>query len=204
MVVSDDGHSTGADGFAFDGRTVDNPLDYSVRAGRQRLAEVLFYDRRLSEDEVRATEAYLSRKWNVSVPAASKENNLTVQLSSGTSLEMGEFTHLVGLGGTGTVAGDVAPGRLIVDFAADGHLNVGGTFTISPGMEIEVRNVAEATADSRWVRVLAADEFIGGENLAGCAVVGETPPKGTKISVRLREGGLYVKCGKTGSAIVIR
>lgn len=204
MVVSDDGHSTGADGFAFDGRTVDNPLDYSVRAGRQRLAEVLFYDRRLSEDEVRATEAYLSRKWNVSVPAASAENNLTVLLSAGTSLEMGELAHLAGLGGVGAVTGDVAPGRLIVDFAADGYLDVGGKFTISPGMEIEVRNVAEAPADSGWVRVLDADEFDGVDNLSGTVVSGEALPRGKKLSVRLRSDGIYVKCGSAGLAVVIR
>jgi hypothetical protein len=140
----------------------------------------------------------------VSVPAASRENNLTVQLSAGTSLEMGEFTHLAGLGGVGTVAGDVAPDRLIVDFAADGHLDVGGTFTISPGMEIEVRNVAEAPADSGWVRVLDADEFDGVDNLSGTVVSGEALPRGKKLSVRLRSDGIYVKCGSAGLAVVIR
>ena len=204
MVVSDDGHSTGADGFAFDGRTVDKPLDYSGRAGHQRLAEVLFYNRRLSESEVCATEAYLSRKWNVSVPAASAENNLTVLLSNGTSLEMGEFTHLAGLGGEGTVIGDVAPAGLIADFAVDGHISVDGTFTIVPGLVVDVRNAAEAPADSNWVKILDADEFDGAENLSSAVISGEALPKGKKLYVRMRNGGIYVKCATAGSTIVIR
>ena len=195
-----------AEGFAFDGRFRPHvgTYDYSNRTSGQRLAEVLIYDRTLDEEEVAAIEEYLSRKWGVATATASAENALTVQLSAGTSLEMGEFTHLAGLGGTGTVAGDVAPGRIIVDFAADGYLDVGGTFTISPGMEIEVRNVAEAPADSGWVRVLDADEFDGVDNLSGTVVSGEALPRGKKLSVRLRSDGIYVKCGSAGLAVVIR
>ena len=204
FVIADGGQFTSADGFAADGRTILSPLDYSVRAGRQRLAEVIFYNRRLTENEVRAAEVYLSQKWNVHAPAVSAENRLSVELHEGTTLQMGELKHLASLGGEGVVVGDVNPKRLVVDFALDGFLTVNGTIEISDGFELELKNLSSASDSDGWVKLVDVANIIGSEKIRAFNLVGEPLPNSKKLLVRLRKDGIWIKLGKRGCSIIIR
>ncbi|MBO7207393.1 MAG: hypothetical protein J6W10_07235, partial [Kiritimatiellae bacterium] len=79
---------TNADGFAFDGRTmVDGSL--TTYMGSQRLAEVLIYNRKLTDEETRSVETYLARKWRFKGTSPEATNSVEVVLGDGTSLDLG-------------------------------------------------------------------------------------------------------------------
>lgn len=194
--------ATECEGFAFDGRF--NPYNgaysYADRSGRQRLAEVLLYDRVLSEGEIAATEAYLAEKWNVHRPAASESNGLSVELGQGTVLSMGEQSRLAGLSGCGSVGGSVAADSLVADFASAGALSVGGTFTVPAGVHVDVRNLP---ADEARVKILEAIAIAGAENAGTAVFTGQSP--GARV-LRLYVSGtsLYCRVSLPGFRILLR
>jgi hypothetical protein len=194
---------TRAEGFAFDGRFRPHEGQYSYgdRSSGQRLAEVLFYDRVLDEDEIAATEEYLSWKWGVARPVASAANSLSVVLAAGTVLEMGEQTHLAGLSGHGGVVGDVTAFSLAADFASSGALAVDGVFTLPQGVRVELSNLPEAdSASTARVKILEAAGIAGAE-FAGSAVFGG----GNGREARLRVVGNSLWCVlPRGMTVIVR
>jgi hypothetical protein len=195
--------ATETEGFAFDGRF--NPYtggySYGDRSSRQRLAEVLIYDRVLTTAEIAQTESYLSRKWNVHVPAASVKNGLSVDLAAGTTLAMGEQTYLAGLSGAGTVAGNLTTGGLIADFATTGFVTVSGTVTVPEGIVVEVRNLPVTVPARR--KLLEATDFAGEGNLSTATVVGDCPAN-RKISLQLKDGAIWCRYSRLGMSIGFR
>ena len=196
-------HATEAEGFAFDGRFNPYVGNYNCaeRSSRQRLAEVLIYDRVLTTAEIAQTESYLSRKWNVHVPALSVKNGLSVDLAAGTSLTMGEQTYLAGLSGAGTVAGNLTTGGLVADFATTGFVTVGGTMTVPEGIVVEVRNLPVAAPARR--KLLEATDFAGASNLSTATVVGDCPTN-RKISLQLKDGAIWCRYSRLGMNISFR
>ena len=136
--------TSNADGFAFDGRTVDNGGGLESRLGCQRLAEVILYRRSLTDAERESVEAYLRAKWRLDGTLATT-NGMGVALAAGTTLDLGgRRQYLASVTGAGTIRnGTLALGTLIADpevevptCAADAVLEV------AEGQRVLVRNAA--------------------------------------------------------------
>lgn len=145
MNITDTRNPTSnADGFAFDGRTVDDGGGLESRLGCQRLAEVILYRRRLTDAERESVEAYLRAKWRLGGTLAM--TNLTdVALAAGATLDLGgRRQYFASVTGAGTIRnGTLALGTLIADpevevptCAADAVLEV------AEGQRVLVRNAA--------------------------------------------------------------
>ncbi len=131
------------DGFAFD-RT------FSDRTGGQRLGEVLFFDRTLSDTERIQVEAYLGYKWfdRFSGNADAMPTNLahagTVSVASGATFDLNGFTQTTAsLAGGGTISGgDVKVTDAItvegLTLSGDLTLGAGVTMTVTPGSSVTV------------------------------------------------------------------
>jgi len=177
-----------ADGLAFDGR-IFVPEDYSGRMGNQRIAELIIYDRRLTDGEVAETEAYLQAKWGFSQKSAT--NAAKVNLAAGATLDCSASAQYVGtLSGAGSVTGDLTAGTIVVDAAAETCLSVDGTFTVPAGLTVEIRNYESLGRMPLRIKVLGATSYAGLENLSSATVTGGGLPE--KVSLRFVDGALYV------------
>lgn len=129
--------STSAEGFAFDGRFLDDG-SMTDRCGCLYLSEALFYDRVLTDAECRQVEAYLSRKWQLGVYHDDvSANPPRIALSAGSSLDLNGREHeLKALSGKGTVSdgtaivGDLTAGESV---AALETLTADGDFEFADG-----------------------------------------------------------------------
>jgi hypothetical protein len=188
-----------ADGLAFDGR-IFVPEDYSYRMGNQRIAELIIYDRRLTDSEVAETEAYLQTKWGFA--QRSVTNAATVNLAAGATLDCSAAAQYVGaVSGTGGVTGDLTAAKIIVDATAETCVSVNGVFTVPAGLVVEIRNYASLDRMPVWIKVLDATSFAGLENLASAVVTGDDMPP--KVRVRFVDGALYAFF-QTGTTLFLR
>ena len=177
-----------ADGLAFDGR-IFVPEDYSGRMGNQRIAELIIYDRRLTDGEVAETEAYLQAKWGFS--QKSSTNAAKVNLAAGATLDCSASSQYVGtLSGAGSVTGDLTAGMIVVDAAAETCVSVDGTFTVQAGLTVEIMNYRSLGRMPLRIKVLGAMSFAGLENLSSATVTGGGLPE--NVSLRVVDGALYV------------
>lgn len=200
--------TTNADGFAFDGRGIsENPGGYVDYMGCQRLAEVLIYNRRLTDEETRSVEAYLARKWRFKGTNADVANSVGVVLGDDTSLDLGgNRQYLASLSGAGSVRnGVLAVGSLVVDaadddirpvFAADAALSV------VPGMRIVLKN-ASSLAVGDVVTVFDC-ELVNAENLGDAVIVAEGMPDSVRARLRYRNGVLAVHVVPAPTFIIVR
>ena len=200
--------TTNADGFAFDGRGIsENPGGYVDYMGCQRLAEVLIYNRRLTDEETRSVEAYLARKWRFKGTNADVANSVGVVLGDDTSLDLGgNRQYLASLSGAGSVRnGVLAVGSLVVDaadddirpvFAADAALSV------EPGMRIVLKN-ASSLAVGDVVTVLDC-ELVNAENIGDAVIVAEGMPDSVRARLRYRNGVLAVHVVPAPTFIIVR
>ena len=208
MVFSRDTAYTDAEGFAFDGRflnpssSVYNTVKHIV--GAQRLAEVIIYDRALTEAERLQNEAYLRAKWSIGLHK-SAQNEASVALASGAVLDCGGTNQYVAvLSGAGTVTnGTLTAGTLVADAEAVGCLNVEGTFAVPSGMKVELRNLPEITGATS-INLLRATSFAGVENLADAVFVGEAVPGDVSLKLEIRpDGCLAVRLRKIRGMILV-
>ncbi|HNX33436.1 MAG TPA: hypothetical protein PKM57_02335 [Kiritimatiellia bacterium] len=143
-------YATEAEGFAFDGRYLDSKA-YDIRSGGQRLAEVLIYNRPLSDAERRGVECYLQRKWALLPYRANDGSAMTLAVAAGASVDLAGSTQPVAhLTGAGSVTGgtlQVLEGISVGD--AEGEtatLAVSGGLTLADGAVIDV-DITHPTAD---------------------------------------------------------
>ena len=175
--------------------------------GCQRLAEVLIYNRRLTDEETRSVEAYLARKWRFKGTNADVANSVDVVLGDDTSLDLGgNRQYLASLSGAGSVKnGVLAVGSLVVDaadddirpvFAADAALSV------ESGMRIVLKN-ASSLAVGDVVTVFDC-ELVNAENLGDAVIVAEGMPDSVRARLRYRNGVLAVHVVPAPTFIIVR
>lgn len=205
-VVVPENLSPSVSGLAFDGRvlgddTTVRPADFVWRAGHQVLAEVILYNRRLSEAERLAVEAHLQAKWgfvqtNTAVSAA-------VHVGAGASLDLGGkrqcLSHLESEGAV--VNGTLALETLVAD-AAKAPLALTGTLEIAAGQKVEVRNLAALPAEENLIPIVRADAYAGLENLETAVFSGEETPVPAKLVVR--KGLLCARVRGKGMLMIVR
>ncbi len=204
MTIPDGKHAANAQGFAFAG----GGWNGEVSRGRQRLAEVLVYDRALDAEERESVENYLRAKWGVYGYQAAPTNAASVTLASGTTLDLGgNAQYVAGLSGGGTVSnGVLTVGALVADMTDALHpeFDASASLALDPGQRVVVSNVT--SANSSTTVTLMEGAVIGLENLSSAVVevAGDASPSGMAPRLKYKNGVLFVKLMPTGMTISFR
>ncbi len=235
MVMQDDAAKyADVEGFAFDGRSIEGGTAYLNRSGGQRLAEVLIYNRVLTEAERAGTEAYLRSRWGVGMHH-SATNLAGVVVAEGAAFDLlGARQYVAAVGGNGVVrngtletarldAGEDGAGALTVDgdltladnatwrvdFAsaevAD-FVDVSGRLTLGQGLAIELAGLEKA-GNVRGLRVRIASAAGGVANplaLAGAAFTGDALPVSVTPTLRVNGNDVWLTFSPSGTVILFR
>ena len=204
MTIPDDKHAANAEGVAFAGGgwNGENPR------GRQRLAEVLIYDRALDATERESVENYLRAKWSVYGYQSKPTNAASVAIASGATFDLGgKAQYVAGLSGAGTVSnGVLTVGTLVADLAAASHpaFDESASLAIAPNQRVVVSNVTFANSSTTITVMEGA--VVGLENLSSAVVEidGGAPYGGMAPRLKYVDGVLFVKLMPTGMIMSIR
>ena len=197
-----------AQGLAFDGRSAyQNPKrssSYDGTIGNQRLAEVIVYDRELTDEERVSNEHYLQRKWRLGVRGA-VGNDATLALAADATLDCGGVSqYFAAVGGEGTVVNGTLETAKVTADAASAGLDVQGTFVIPEALTVEVRNLS-ATGDlPMFIPILKATTYVGRENLATAVFTGESRPGGANQYRLVIRRGILGAALPTGALLILR
>ena len=208
MNITDTQNPTSnADGFAFDGRTVDNGGGLESRLGCQRLAEVILYRRSLTDAERESVEAYLRAKWRLDGTLATT-NGMGVALAAGATLDLGgRRQYLASVTGAGTIRnGTLALGTLIADPAVEvPTCAADAVLEVAEEQRVLVRNAAvgQETVLTVAKGPLAASVT---RNLLRTAVFLFENCTGSVEGARLvkRDGCLKVRFERRGTMLIVR
>lgn len=158
----------------------DRPGDAGVfmRSGGQKLAEVLIYNRVLTETERRDVEAYLAYKWfnriNNGYRMTVSGDTQTVELGAGATLTIANANGLFKVGGSGTVMGarvqasELSPSANGISFASG--------LTLVDGAVVK-RAADGANLNAGKVTVLGGLTVLGGGTLDVTAISGNVSGK---------------------------
>jgi len=179
----------------------------SDRSGSQRLAEVVFYNKRLTDEEREAGVYYLRTKWGMNGSyQMSRTNALEIALVSGTSLDLnGADQYLASLEGVGSVVngGTLSAGNLVLDCSQEGMIAVDGDFEVREGMTIEIRN-GFAVTGTGFHPILSCDA-VTGASLSTVTFTGDTSClERYSAKVRYVNGQLGVEFVGRGLMVIVR
>ena len=201
MTIPDDKHAANAQGFAFAG----GGWNGEASRGRQRLAEVLVYDRALGAEERESVENYLRAKWGVYGYQAKPTNAASVALAAGTTFDLGgNAQYVAGLSGAGTVSnGVLTVGTLVADRADALHpeFDASASLAIGPGQHVLVSGAGPITS-STTITVMEGT-VTGTENLSSAVAEIADGACPSSLAARLRyvNGVLFVKFTSMGLSI---
>lgn len=190
-----------ADGFAFDGRILNGVSAVEVRDGAQRLGEVIVYNRKLTDEEVVRNERYLALKWGL----VQKASSATVDLAQGAYLDCGGVEqHFGALSGTGTATnGVLCVDRILCD-PSSGAAPCVTAFAVPDRLTVDFGDAVFSAADwENGVVVLAASEFINGQNLKNATFVGTNIPAAETLKLKVKNGQLVAKV-RPGLCVIVR
>jgi len=176
-------YAASADGLAFDGRS-----GFSGRTGRQRIAELIVYDRPLTPAETAGVVAYLRRKWGFTVAETSAD--AVVNLAAGTSLDVADGQYLKTVGGEGVVNGNVTAGGFFADTASETGLTVDGTLTVAVHPAFALLNLPAEIGEGVVIPVATATAYEGAANLAHATFTGV--PEGGRAKAKVVDGAIVV------------
>ena len=198
-----------ADGFGFDGTIVDGSewADNNGwrMTGQQRLAEVLFYTKTLSDAERTSTESYLKAKWGLLGTRSAVTNEAAVVLAGGASLDMdGKDQYLAMLGGTGSVVNgsgaELTLGSISFDCSSDDCLSIASTVVIEDGFTVHFENFPADGFGRSW----KIADVSGYDRRSESALIRVTGIGGNaKARLHYRDGGLYLEISK-GYMLILR
>jgi len=202
--INDTAHPfTCADGFAFDGRYIRNGGMGSNWCGGQKLAEVLFYDRRLTDEERVDVERYLRAKWGFDGCQSSPTNAVTVSIASGAELDLdGKSEYLQSVVGAGQVSnGTLRQETLVVDpTAVLAYDDV--TLRLDAGQKVLVRNatigldtiipIAEVALDPSVTKAVLKSAVFSYENCAGRLDYGRLFYEDGVLKARFEPSGMLI------------
>lgn len=200
------GELTAARGLAFNGPFFkgNDPGNPEV-CGWQELAELLIYDRPLTDVERREVETYLSQKYGFGVYTDCDETKTDVSVAAGGTLDLGGRTHVFrSVTGAGTVRnGVLEPQALIADAANATPLAIGGTLTVSPQVVVELRNLPDPLPKRLWIPIATATTLTA-PSLNTAVFAGEAVPPGSTAVLAVRNGVLGVSLSHGGLTIIFR
>lgn len=201
VLLSENLNLPSASGLAFDGRIFSGE-NYSSRAGKQMLAELLIYTNELTQTEILQTEAYLNCKWGLNNAISTMQENISLDVAAGASVEFeGGVGAFAAIEGAGTVNGDISAKELTADFLKSGFLTVNGTFSLLDGQKITLRNLPQELPAE--VKLLQAEEIDGEEFRKNIVVAGVDEGK-VKVKLSVRGGALYARANDYNMVIIVR
>ncbi len=226
-------YATEAEGFAFDGRYLDNK-SYDVRSGGQRLAEVLFYNRPLSDSERLGLECYLQRKWSLRPYRASDGSAMTLSIAAGAAVDLAGSTqpvaHLTGggsiSGGTLLILEGLSAGRAVgeiatlamnggLDLADDAvvdvdvnppdadKVTVSGTCTLGARVTVNLRNAGSVRGTTLYRTPLFEARSLADASNIATWRVTGDLPAGYKAVVYLADNTVWLRISREGVLIMI-
>lgn len=201
---ADAGYGVHAEGFAFDGRYLSGG-GFAERLGAQRLAEVLLYDRRLTDAEIAQVEAYLCAKWQFGQQAGAA-SQVDVRVAADATLDLGGGLQVVGsVTGAGSVVnGALQPERLVADGLATAWPSV-EALQLTPRTTVELVNLAPlGDLKEREVKILDAASVTGLASVPAACFTGESLSPGLAATLVSRDGALYVRFKGKGMALLFR
>ena len=190
--------------FAYNsGRKADHLCGYGQSLsyyGGLKYGEVALYDRRLTDDELNAAEAYFAKKWfDIDTPGYGSAAN-AVSVAAGSTLEIvGDDFSATSLSGGGTIDGDaalVSGGTLVVPVASGAM----PTLSVTGSLSIDGGTIA-LTGDTEHLPVgtftlLSADAIENGGGawtVSGASRrVAEVAVSGTALTLTIRAPGLCI------------
>lgn len=234
MVMQNAGKYADAQGFAFDGRTIGDRPAYLNRSGGQRLAEVLIYNRCLTDDERVRTEAYLRSRWGVGMHHAAT-NRAKVVVASGAFFDLlGARQYVAAIGGDGvvgngtletawvdagedgvgtlTVDGDLAladNATLHVDFAsaesAD-FVSVSGVLELGRGLSVDLAGLEDVgNVRGLRIKVISAGGGVRGvSGLVDATFTGDPLPVSVKPALRVVGDDVWLTFSPSGTTLIFR
>ena len=233
MVMTSDAKYADAEGFAFDGRSIATSPSMLHRSGGQRLAEVLIYDRCLSENERLANETYLCQKWGVGGMHASVTNLAAVRVAADAMFDLSGTNQYVaaisgdglvrngvlqtagldaGTDGVGTLAvnGDLALAngttwRIDLNGNAADLTAVTGSCTFGSPLTVELHGVGTAAnlARASYI-VLTAGAYGSAASLTDAVFTGDTVPTALTPTLRVTSGGVRLSFCPHGTLMIFR
>ena len=204
MTIPDAKHAANAEGFAFAG----GGWGGEDSRGRQRLAEVLIYDRALDATERESVENYLRAKWSVYGYQSKPTNAASVAIASGATFDLGGNTQYVaGLSGAGTVSnGVLTVGTLVADMTDTLHpeFDESASLAINPGQHVLVSSAGPITSSTTITVMEGA--VTGTENISSAVVeiADGACPGGLTARLRYVNGVLFVKFASNGISLSFR
>lgn len=205
--INDAGHPfTCAEGFAFDGRYIRGEGMGNGWCGGQKLAEVLFYDRQLSDEERVDVENYLRAKWGFNGTQASPSNAVTVAVAKGATLDLGgNVQYLADVTGEGTITnGKLTLGTLVADPLAESVRMLDCTVAFREAQVIEVRNAAAIT-DNQLVKILDCTAVENLPRRKALVFTGDTSwCENYRAKLVFADGALYLQFVPNGMMLLIR
>ena len=195
-----------ASGFAFDGRLLDNENgwnDFWKYSGRQNLAEVILYDRRLTDQERAETLAYLQAKWGFCL--AAQESGTDLSVSAGAVVDLGGRQKMRSVSGGGLIEGTLDVATLSADCAvmeAAAVPEIRGTLRLSDGYKVRLSHF-NAARGVCLVPIARAQNIVGDRQ--AFTLVGDALPDGWRAKLRFADGLLSAEVGpKPGFSVIVR
>jgi len=190
-----------ASGFAFDSRImtqVNGWNDFKKYSGNQNLAEVIFYDRVLSEQERKETEAYLQIKWGL---RSGKPDHAVFNIAEGATLDLGGAEHeLPSVCGPGVIAnGSLAVSKLTADAAVSEIPTLDGEVALKGPVIVDLKNITPTTSE---IPILRAASVSG--NLKNVVFEGDGMPSVSRMRLCFSNGLLFVKILNSGFSVILR
>ena len=190
-----------ASGFAFDGRIMTQPNgwnDFNKYSGNQNLAEVIFYNRVLTEQERKETQAYLQIKWGL---RSGKPAKAKFSIAAGAKLDLGGGTHdIPSVSGSGEIVnGTLELSKLTADASAASVPTVLAAVTLTDGASVELKNTTSSTSE---IPVLNAASVTG--NLKSAVFTGDEVPDDRRVRLQHTGGVLRVKILNPGFSVIFR
>ena len=204
-------HPTNADGFAFDGRAIRGSTSYLNNwTGGQRLAEVLIYDRLITEEERISVENYLRRKWGY-LGAQKPVNSVILQTETGSNVDLGgKNQYFAEVAGNGTFEnGSLTVGQLVADAAltTDDLPIVLGNVAIEANQKVKVCNLS-SLGESRRIAIMSCAGLNGAEFARNLSIVGDADDLAAlekyRVKLVVEDGVLYLKLIPYGTVIFLR
>ena len=184
-------------GFAYHNSVLD-------RNGSQRLAEVVLYDKRLTDDELALGQAYLRIKWGLDAFQRSMTNHVSVALAAGAALDLGGTNqYFECVSGAGVVSnGTLSVSKLVADPLV-APLTLDGTFSASEGMEVEISNFSSVGPDC-LIPVVACAAVENRSLLRSAVFTGDMSWAGRyKAKLVYADGVLSVKFVPRGMILIV-
>ncbi|MBQ3342893.1 MAG: hypothetical protein IJG84_13410 [Kiritimatiellae bacterium] len=157
------------------------PSSYSgIRRGGQVVAEVVIYERKLSEREKVATRNYLMDKWFGREPEALPAKPAAAPVACTWE-------------------------NLVVDGAAPEGIDIAGVSVAIPqNPVVTLKNLPDDLADGDRMTLFTAASVTGAANLANASFVGETPRNGMPVRLVRRGGSVVAVFGVRGMTIIFK